>query len=81
MSFYFLIGTVSWILEIRKNDKKKGNQYLIYFCLYQIFSTIICILTKQIKAGYGAFELVGALTGNILLTEGSILFVFLGVLM
>ena len=77
----FLIGTVSWILEIRKNDKKKGNQYLICFCLYQIFSTIICIITKQIIVGYGVFELVGALTGNILLTEGSILFVFLGVLM
>jgi len=77
----FLIGVISWILEICKNDKKKGNRYIIFFCLYQIFSTIICILTKQIIVGYGVFELAGALMGNIIFTEGSILFVFLGVLM
>lgn len=60
-----------------------NNVYQEPYCYISnnIFVTLFSILTKQIKAGYGAFELVGALTGNILLTEGSILFVFLGVLM
>lgn len=77
----FLIGVVSWIFEIRKKDKKRGNQYIVYFCLYQILSTIICIIAKKLIDGYGIYELVGALMGNLLFAEGSILFVFLGVLM
>jgi hypothetical protein len=77
----FLIGVVSWIFEIWKKDKRRGNHYIVYFCLYQILSTIICINAKKIIDGYGIYELVGALMGNLLFAEGSILFVFLGVLM
>ncbi|MGC6174543.1 TraX family protein [Lacrimispora sp. 38-1] len=77
----FLIGVVIWILEMFQSDKKRGYNYLIYFCLYQILSTSICIIAKKIIPGYGIYDIVGALTGNLIFTEGSFLFVFLGVLM
>ncbi|WP_414732072.1 TraX family protein [Acetobacterium carbinolicum] len=76
----FLVGVIVWLIEIRKTDKPKGNKYLALFAVYQILTTILCILAGQVLPLTGMMSFVGAITGNLIFNEGSFIFVFLGVL-
>lgn len=77
----FLIGCISTMIEKWKEDRKKGWKLFLIFFLQQAVSTALCIASGLLLYGYGGYALTGALTGNLLFTEGSFLFVFLGVLM
>jgi len=75
-----LVGVIVWLIEIRKTDKQKGNKYLALFAVYQIFTTLLCILAGQVLPLNGMMSFVGAITGNLIFNEGSFIFVFMGVL-
>ena len=76
-----LIGIICCIFDIKKSDKKKGNKYLIAFCLFQIVSIILCMAAGKLLSLKGRQEFTGALFPNLLFCEGSFIFVFLGVFM
>jgi hypothetical protein len=76
----FLIGVIVWMIEYFKNNRKKGGLYLLLFVIYQIISTIICIVAGESSNFYGVMSFLGAIFGNLIFNEGSFIFVFLGVL-
>lgn len=76
----FLVGVIVWLIELRKKDNKKGLKYIGLFSIYQILTTILCILAGQLLPLTGMMSFIGAITGNLIFNEGSFIFVFLGVL-
>lgn len=77
----FLIGVIVWLMEYRRENKKKGTKLILAFAVGQVVSTALCILATTYIPLYGVGMFVGAITGNLLFNEGSFIFVFLGVLL
>lgn len=75
-----LIGIVSNLIELRKKDRKRGTKYIIIFCIYQVIVTFLCIVAEISLPCYGVANFVGAITANLVFTEGSFIFILLGVL-
>ncbi len=75
-----LIGIVTSLIELCRQNRKKGTKYVILFCIYQIITTLLCIVAKRILPGIAIKGFIGAITANIIFCEGSIIFVLLGVL-
>jgi hypothetical protein len=75
-----LIGIISSLIELKKQDRKKGTKYIIIFGVYQIITTFLCAIAQAVIPGNGIIEFVGAITANLIFCEGSFIFVFLGVL-
>lgn len=76
----FLVGIITWLIEYRKTDRKMGTQLMILFAVYQVITTILCVVAGQWSALTGIMSFVGAITANLIFNEGSFIFVFLGVL-
>lgn len=76
----FLVGIIVWLIEFEKTDRKKGILLIVCFSVYQIITTILCIMAGQFFSYTGMMSFVGALTANLIFNEGSFVFVFLGVL-
>ncbi len=76
-----LIGILCSIFDIRKQNRKKGNIYLIMFIIFQIISTLICALLSMFINLKDVIMFFSALIPNILLCEGSFIFVIFGVIL
>ncbi|KNZ40938.1 TraX family protein [Acetobacterium bakii] len=76
-----LIGIISWLIDYVKTDKKKGIRLIAVFAVYQLITSVFCILAGQISPLYGMEMFAGAITANLIFNEGSFIFVFLGVLL
>jgi hypothetical protein len=77
----FMIGVVVWLIEYRRENKIKGEKIILIFAVIQVVTTVICELIVTYIPLYGMKMFIGAITGNLIFNEGSIIFVFLGVLM
>lgn len=75
------VALIAELIDIRRKDKKKGNKYIIWFVIYQILSTLLCALVTRFVPLSGISLFMGAITANLLLNEGSIIFVSFGVIM
>lgn len=76
-----LIGVISWLLDYAKTDEKKGAVLIVLFAVYQLITTLVCILSGQLSSLYGMEMFAGAISANLIFNEGSFIFVFLGVLL
>lgn len=76
-----LIGIISSLIELYKQDRKKGTKYIIIFGAYQIVTTFLCAIAQALIPGNEIISFAGAITANLIFCEGSFIFVFLGVLM
>jgi hypothetical protein len=78
----FVMCLIIYIIEELNQSKKK--LYLIIFVIWQIISTIICIIISELVSvdmPGSAKIFYGAILGNIFFNEGGIIFITLGVLM
>ncbi len=75
-----LIGVITSLIELCKQDRKKGIKYIIVFCIYQLITTFLCIAAEVILPGYGIINFIGAITANLVFCEGSFIFILLGIL-
>lgn len=76
-----MIGVVVWLIEYKRDDKKKGTKLILIFSAIQVVTTIICAVAGRYIPLRGIEMLLGAITGNLIFNEGSFVFVLLGVLM
>ena len=78
---FFLIGVIVSIKEYKKENPIEGKKMMRKFIIFQILSTIICILGMIFVPLRASIMLFSALLPNLIFCEGSFIFVFLGVLM
>lgn len=76
-----LIGVITGLIELLKEDKKKGIKYFIVFGIYQLVTTFLCLIAQVVLPGHGMINFIGALTANVLFCEGSFIFILLGILL
>ncbi|MEA4815107.1 MAG: TraX family protein [Oscillospiraceae bacterium] len=74
----FLTGVICWILDLWNTDRKRSVKYLLFFALWQLISMALCVVARNLLPGYGVYDFVGAITGNLFFSEGGLLFVPLG---
>lgn len=77
----FLVGVVVWIIEYKRDNEEKGRKLFFGFIIFQVISSIICIVAEKYIPLKGIDLILASLTGNIVFCEGSIIFVLLGVLL
>jgi TraX protein len=73
-STLFMVGCTLFLLE---NKKVK---YWVYFFLWQIFSTFLCVVFSEIVGDSPTFlyPFYGSIFGNLIFVEGGIFFVLIG---
>ncbi|MBE5961403.1 MAG: conjugal transfer protein TraX [Lachnospiraceae bacterium] len=76
-----LVGIIVTISEKAKERPDKRIFMWTCFFAFEFFSTIICILLGSFAPLYGISSFVGAILPNLIFSEGSFIFVALGVLM
>ncbi|MEG1027709.1 MAG: TraX family protein [Oscillospiraceae bacterium] len=78
----FVLTTILWIIEILKNNKKKGFLLLSIFILYQLVITVICYYTPFIIDSDSNVYLFASIFIVLLAFEGGFatLYVLLGVI-
>ncbi len=78
---FFLIGAIVSIKEYKKENPIEGKKMMRKFIIFQILSTIICVLGMILVPLNNSIMFFSALFPNLIFCEGSFIFVFLGVLM
>lgn len=78
---FFLIGVIVSIKEYKKENPIEGKKLMIKFVIFQILSTLVCILGIIFVPLNSLIILSSALFPNLIFCEGSFIFVLLGVLM
>lgn len=53
------------ILDLWNSDRKRSVKYLLFFALWQIVSMALCVVARKLLPGYGVYDFVGAVTGNL----------------
>lgn len=78
-NFFATLFAVAWILFL---IQKKKMKYWIYFALWQLLSSFLCVALSEIVIIHNSalYYFYAALFGNIFFVEGSIFMVLLGVL-
>lgn len=76
-----LIGVIVTISEKAKERPEKRVFLWTCFFAFEFFSTIICVLLGSFTPLYGMSAFAGAILPNLFFSEGSFIFVLLGVLM
>ena len=77
----FLIGFIIFLID------KKEKKYFIGFLIWQLVSTVLCVFlvaiinVPNLPDALPSFMFYGSLFGNVLLTEGGVPFVILGLLL
>ncbi|MEG2928463.1 MAG: TraX family protein [Oscillospiraceae bacterium] len=75
----FLVAVIVWIIEIQRENPKKGSKLAACFILWQVISTLLCLGASSLISSMNT-PIIGAVTANILTAEGGVPFVILGVL-
>lgn len=78
---FFLIGVIVSIKEYKKENPIKGKKIMVKFIIFQLLSTIICVLGMIFVPLNSSIMLISALFPNLIFCEGSFIFVLLGVLL
>ncbi|KAB2336577.1 hypothetical protein F7731_09420 [Cytobacillus depressus] len=78
-NFFTTLFLLAWLLFLIEHKKIK---YYVYFLLWQIVSTIFCVLFSEILVIYtrASHYFYGSIFGNLFFVEGGITIILLGVL-
>ncbi len=79
-STMFASCCIIYLIELLRNQPQKGKKYLLFYLIWQTFSTIVIVALGFSNYYYIESDFYGIVFGNVFINGGSFPFVILGVL-